>query len=129
MSRARSTSSTSDGRPPLRPRPRRHPTRWSKRIRPGGDLLIHDSFSSIGVTLALVVTLFFGSEFRYLGRSQSMTHYRREPLAPGERLRNGGRQLAQLPWFVRNVIIKALILAHLGSVTRLFGHDPAMWPH
>ena len=103
--------------------------RWSKRIRPGGDLLIHDSFSSIGVTLALVVTLFFGGEFRYLGRSQSMTHYRREPLALGDRVRNGGRQLAQLPWFVRNVIIKALILAHLGPVTRLFGHDPAMWPH
>ncbi|MCU1452358.1 MAG: hypothetical protein JWN46_504 [Acidimicrobiales bacterium] len=103
--------------------------RWSRRLRPGGDLLIHDSFSSIGVTAALIVELFFGSGFRYLGRSQSMTHYRREHLTPGERVRNAGRQLAQLPWFVRNVIIKALIMVRLGKVTRAFGHDPSMWPH
>ncbi|MBX3286979.1 MAG: class I SAM-dependent methyltransferase [Acidimicrobiales bacterium] len=103
--------------------------RWSAKVRPGGDLLIHDSFSSIGVTAALVVSLFFGAEWRYLGRSESMTHYRREPLTAPERVRNGLRQVAQLPWFVRNVVIKALILAKLGPLTRAFGHDPATWPH
>ncbi len=103
--------------------------RWSAKIKPGGDLLIHDSFSSIGVTGALAVSLFFGPEFRYLGRSESMTHYRREPLGPKQRLANGAKQLANLPWFVRNVIIKALILAKLGKVTKVFGHDPATWPH
>ena len=103
--------------------------RWSRRVRPGGDLLIHDSFSSIGVTAALVVSLFFGAQWRYLGRSESMTHYRREPLTTGERVRNAARQAAQLPWFVRNVVIKALILAKLGPLTRAFGHDPATWPH
>lgn len=103
--------------------------RWSAKVRPGGDLLIHDSFSSIGVTAALVVSLFFGAQWRYLGRSESMTHYRREPLTTGERVRNAARQAAQLPWFVRNVVIKALILAKLGPLTRAFGHDPATWPH
>lgn len=104
--------------------------RWSARVRPGGDLLIHDSFSSLGVTLALVTTLFFSSGWRYLGRSESMTHYRREPVRGGERARNALRQAAQLPWFVRNLIIKALILAKLGRLTQpLFGHDPATWPH
>ncbi len=102
---------------------------WSAKIKPGGDLLIHDCFSSIGVTGALVVSLFFGGEFRYLGRSESMTHYRREPLRPAERLRNGLRQAAQLPWFARNVVVKALIVAKLGRVTRLVGHDPATWPY
>jgi len=103
--------------------------RWSAKIGPGGDLLIHDCFSSIGVTGALAMSLFFGSEFRYLGRSESMTHYRREPLGPGQRVRNAARQAAQLPWFARNVVIKALILAKLGRLTRAFGHDPATWPH
>ncbi len=102
---------------------------WSAKIRPGGDLLIHDCFSSVGVTGALVATLFFSSEFRYLGRSQSMTHYRHEPLTTRDRVGNAARQVAQLPWFVRNVIIKALILAKLGPVTRLMGHDPDTWPH
>lgn len=103
--------------------------RWSAKITPGGDLLIHDCFSSVGVTGALVATLFFSPQFRYLGRSQSMTHYRREPVQGAERWTNAGRQVAQLPWFVRNVVIKVLILAHLGSLTRLVGHDPETWPH
>jgi len=104
--------------------------RWSAKVRSGGDLLIHDSFSSVGVTGAITVSLLFSDEWRYLGRSESMTHYRRERLARGERWRNAGRQLASLPWFIRNLIIKALILAKLGRLTQpLFGHDPATWPH
>lgn len=103
--------------------------RWGAKVPDGGELLIHDSFSSIGVTLALLVTLFFGSEFRYLGRSGSMTHYRREPVRGTARVRNAMRQSASFPWFVRNVVIKALILVRLGRLTRVFGHDPDMWPH
>ncbi|MCU1497158.1 MAG: hypothetical protein JWM47_1111 [Acidimicrobiales bacterium] len=103
--------------------------RWSNKVKPGGDLLIHDCFSSIGVTGALVACLFFGSELRYLGRSESMTHYRREHLDTRERVRNAARQAANLPWFFRNVLIKTLILVKLGRVTRLLGHDPATWPH
>ena len=34
--------------------------RWGERVREGGTLLIHDSFSSIGVTLALLTALFTG---------------------------------------------------------------------
>ena len=103
--------------------------RWGAKVKPGGQLLIHDSFSSIGVTAALLVTLFFGPSFRYVGRSESMTHYRREPLGPVARLANGLRQAASLPWFLRNVVIKALIVAKLGRVTKVFGHDPETWPH
>lgn len=103
--------------------------RWGARVGAGRDLLIHDSFSSIGVTLALMVTLFFSSEFRYLGRAQSMTHYRREPVVGAARIANAARQAANFPWFIRNVVIKALILAKLGRLTRIFGHDPDMWPH
>ncbi|WP_426573007.1 class I SAM-dependent methyltransferase [Aquihabitans sp. McL0605] len=104
--------------------------RWSAKVRPGGDLLIHDSFSSVGVTGAIAVSLLASSDWRYLGRSESMTHYRKESLTSRERVRNIGRQLASLPYFVRNLLIKALILAKLGSLTQpLFGHDPATWPH
>jgi predicted O-methyltransferase YrrM len=103
--------------------------RWSAKVRPDGDLLIHDSFSSVGVTAALAVSLFFGASFRYLGRSESMTHYRRERLGTGDRAANAARQLAQLPWFGRNLVIKALIVARLGRLTRAFGHDPSTWPY
>ncbi len=51
--RARSTCSTSTARTAT---PRRSPTSrdWGARVVPGGRMLVHDSFSSIGVTLAIL---------------------------------------------------------------------------
>lgn len=103
--------------------------RWGAKVKPGGDLLIHDSFSSVGVTGALAASLFTGSDFRYLGRSESMTHYRREDLSPRDRVSNALKQAAQLPWFARNVVIKVMIVAKLGRFTRHLGHDPETWPY
>ncbi|HEX2850831.1 MAG TPA: class I SAM-dependent methyltransferase [Acidimicrobiales bacterium] len=103
---------------------------WGARVRPGGTMLIHDSFSSVGVTLAIVRELFFSRRFRYVGRAQSMTEYRAEPVAgAGHRVRNALHQIAQLGWFARNVVIKALIVAHLGRFTRYLGHPSADWPY
>ncbi len=53
---------------------------WGAKVAPGGTLLIHDSFSSVGVTLALLTTLVPGGRFRYLGRDGSLARYRREDL-------------------------------------------------
>ena len=84
---------------------------WGARVRPGGTLLVHDSFSSVGVTLAIARLFLAGGEFRYVGRSGSLAEYRRTP-APSL-AGNAGRQLAQLPWFARNLVLKALIVAKL----------------
>lgn len=84
---------------------------WGALVRPGGRMLVHDSFSSIGVTLALLATVAFGAQWSYAGRDGSLAEYVRA--APASRAANVGRQLAQLPWFARNVVIKALILARL----------------
>ena len=85
--------------------------RWGERVRDGGTLLIHDSFSSIGVTFAILSSLLLDGRFTYVGRSGSMAEYRREP--PPARATNAARQLAQLPWFARNVVLKALIVTKL----------------
>lgn len=83
---------------------------WGDRVNDGGTMLIHDSFSSIGVTLAILRHLVFGSRFRYVGRSRSMTIYRADlDASPVTRAKNVGRQLAQLPWFIKNVGLKVLI--------------------
>lgn len=102
---------------------------WGKRVRPGGRMLIHDSFSSIGVTAAIAAELMASGEWRYLGRSESLADYERVPLHASARLANAGRQVAQLPWFVRNVAIKVLITAKLGRFARLLGHQQATWPY
>ena len=102
--------------------------RWGEKVAPGGTLLIHDSFSSIGVTLALLVTLIFGGQFRYVGRSGSMVEYRREPVTGVARAVSTARQLAQLPYFARNVLFKVLIVLRLGRVTRWLGGN-GEWPY
>lgn len=102
---------------------------WGNRVTGGGTMLIHDSFSSIGVTLALLTTTFVSGEWRYVGRSQSMAEYRRERLEAGERVRNAARQLLQLPWFARNVAIKVLLTAKLYPLTRILGHHSRDWPY
>jgi Methyltransferase domain len=105
--------------------------RWGARVRPGGTMLVHDSFSSIGVTLALLRLLGLGGDFVYVGRERSLAEYRRvgTPLSPAERVRNAARQLAQLPWFARNVLIKVAIVLRARPVLRLLGHDSLDWPY
>jgi predicted O-methyltransferase YrrM len=103
--------------------------RWGAMVPTGGTLLIHDSFSSVGVTLALLTTLFAGGRFRYLGRSGSLAEYRREDLGPAARLANALRQCVELPWFLRNVLVKVLLVLRLRPLTRLLGHRTGGWPY
>ena len=102
---------------------------WGARVAPGGSMLVHDSFSSVGVTLALAATVMFSGDWRYAGRSRSLAEYRREPVRGTARVANVGRQLAQLPWFARNVVVKALIVARVPRAARLLGHDGDTWPY
>ena len=89
--------------------------RWGHRVRAGGTMLIHDSFSSVGVTLAILRELALGRRFRYVGRSGSLTEYVREGDGGVDVRRNAARQLAQLPWFAKNVVLKLLIVAKVRS--------------
>src|SRR4029450_13337458 len=82
---------------------------WGARVPPGGCLLVHDAFSSVGVTGAIGAELLLSRQWRYMGRSRSLAEYRRESMTGRARLRNVGRQLAELAWFARNLAIKALL--------------------
>jgi predicted O-methyltransferase YrrM len=98
--------------------------RWGARVAPGGTLLIHDSFSSVGVTLAILRLLAVSGEWRYVGRTGSLAEYRRSHVP---RLRNFARQAGELPWFARNLAIKVLLVARLRPLARLLGSDE--WPY
>jgi predicted O-methyltransferase YrrM len=103
--------------------------RWGERVRAGGTLLIHDAFSSVGVTLASARLLFLSGRFRYAGRSGSLAEYRREPLGFADRAANALRQAAQLPWFARNLVVKLALVAGLRPLARLLGHRSGPWPY
>ncbi|MEZ5217298.1 MAG: class I SAM-dependent methyltransferase [Ilumatobacteraceae bacterium] len=102
---------------------------WGALVEPGGTMLIHDSFSSIGVTLAILRELLVG-EFRYVGRTRSLAEYRRDaPASPAARGANALRQLAQLGWFVRNVALKVALSAGAGRCWRRLGRPEPEWPY
>jgi hypothetical protein len=72
----------------------------------------------------------FGSTFRYVGRSRSMTIYRADLPASGTgRVRNAARQLAQLPWFARNVALKVVLTLGVGKVVGRLGRPVPEWPY
>jgi predicted O-methyltransferase YrrM len=102
---------------------------WGARVRDGGTMLVHDSFSSIGVTLATLASITFGSRWRYVGRTASLAEYRRERLGPAARAGSALAQLAQLPWFARNVVIKVAIVLRLRPLLRLLRHEGETWPY
>jgi hypothetical protein len=103
---------------------------WGARVAPGGTMLIHDGFSSVGVTLATLRLLAFGRRFRYEGRSGSMIEYRRTgELNAADRRRNALRQLSELGWFARNLVVKVAIVTHLTPLARLVGHRSRDWPY
>jgi predicted O-methyltransferase YrrM len=103
---------------------------WGAKVAPGGTLLIHDAFSSIGVTVALLRELFAGRRFRYVARSRSLAHYRAD-LGPGvvARLGNGARQAVQLGWFARNVALKLALTLGAGAILRRVGRAVPEWPY
>ena len=92
---------------------------------PGARTLIHDSFCSVGVTSALLDQVLVRGRLRYLGRETTMAVFDREP-ATGQDRR---RLAAELPWFTRNVTIKAARRVHATPVLRALGHDSPYDPY
>jgi predicted O-methyltransferase YrrM len=82
---------------------------WGDRVVPGGRMLIHDSFSSVGVTLAILRHLAFSRRWRYDGRVGSLAAYTKTDAGRG----STRRQLAELPWFAANVLKKLLTVLRL----------------
>jgi hypothetical protein len=90
--------------------------RWGARVPDGGRMLVHDAFSSVGVTLALLTATAPRRSWRYLGREGSLAEYVR---CLGSGLPHV-REVRELPWFAGNLVRKGLIAAGLRD---------GPWPH
>jgi hypothetical protein len=91
-------------------------------------MLMHDAFNAIGVTLVQLRLLLLSSGWRYEGRERSLARYRRIHLQPRARARNALVQLGGLPYFVRNLAVKVLIVAKLRPLAALLGCRED-WPY
>jgi hypothetical protein len=99
--------------------------RFSAHLPPGGAMVIHDSFSSIGVTLGIIRHLLFSTEIAYERRSDSQALFRKRRPS----LRDRSRIVAEMPWWIRNVFFKVLLRLRLRSVARILGHDSPYDPY
>jgi hypothetical protein len=99
--------------------------RWRAYLPPGGPVLVHDSFSSIGVTLGILLRVLPASDLAYEKRVGSMALFERRQPSSADRL----RILAEMPWWLRNVGLKVLLRLRLRRLARLLGHDSPYDPY
>jgi hypothetical protein len=99
--------------------------RWAAHLPSGGHLLVHDAFSSIGVTLALLRWVLPARSLRYLGRTGSLARFEVARPEAADRL----RVVAELPWWTRNVVVKVLLRLRLVRVAGALGHHDTADPY
>ena len=99
--------------------------RWAVHLPPGGRVLVHDSFASIGVTLALLRHVLPSHTLRYVDRTGSLARFEVAPPSRADRV----RILRELPWWFRNVGLKVLLRLRLRPVARMLGHHDSADPY
>ena len=95
-------------------------------------MLVHDAFSSVGVTRRAAGRVRRARRLALRGPHGLAGRVRaaRRSLRGRARARDAARQLAQLPWFARNVLFKVLVLAGLRPVAHRLGLPAGMhWPY
>jgi predicted O-methyltransferase YrrM len=103
---------------------------WERHIRPGGVVAIHDSFSSVGVTKALLARHLLNRRFRFVGNRRTLALYRREDLSPAGLVSSTLFQLTRLLYFGRNLLVKLAITRGWARVVRVLRHgDGRVFPY
>lgn len=100
--------------------------KWSEHLPTGAPVLIHDCYSSIGVTLGILAHVLPSRRLVYERRAGSLALFR----VGRPTLRDRLRILSEMPWWLRNVAVKVLLRLRLRwAAARLFGHDSPYDPY
>jgi predicted O-methyltransferase YrrM len=79
---------------------------WGARLADGGALVLHDAFSAIGTTEAVLRRLWWTRRYRYVGSVRTLVEFRKEPRTWWQAAGDAARLGSKLPFFVRMVSIK-----------------------
>jgi predicted O-methyltransferase YrrM len=99
--------------------------RWAEHCRPGSVVLVHDCFSSVGVTLGVLARVVPAGHLVYVDRVGSLARFRVAVPTAADRL----RIVRELPWWVRNVAVKVALRLRLTAVSRALGHEGSADPY
>jgi predicted O-methyltransferase YrrM len=97
---------------------------WCPRMAIGGRLLVHDAFSAIGTTRAVLRRLWWNRSFRYVGCERTLLVFAREDRSPLGAARDAAMLSRRLCFFVRVVAIKLARRRNLPRIERLLMRVP-----
>jgi len=93
---------------------------WDPHLAGGALLYLHDAFSALGTTEAVLRRLWFSDRYRYLGCERTLVKFRKERLGRAETLRDAVRMSSRLGFFARMVAIKLARRRGHHGLERLF---------
>jgi hypothetical protein len=100
--------------------------KWARHLPEGAPILVHDCYSSIGVTLGVLAHVLPSRTIRYERRAGSMALFRVGRPSWEDR----ARILREVPWWLRNVVVKVLLRLRLrGVAALLFRHEGPYDPY
>ena len=100
--------------------------KWARHLPAGAPVLVHDCYSSIGVTLGVLAKVLPSRTLRYERRAGSLALFRVGTPSVADRV----RIVREVPWWLRNVAVKVLLRLRLrGLASRLFGHESPYDPY
>lgn len=102
---------------------------WEPYTVEGATVAIHDAFSSIGVTRAILKRHLFNRSFKYVGSVQSLVLFRRQNVSTLGTILSGLRTLSRLTYFFRNVLVKLARRHNWKWAQHALGHYDASDPY
>jgi predicted O-methyltransferase YrrM len=79
---------------------------WDPHLADGGALVLHDAFSAIGTTRAVLRRLWWTRRYRYVGSVRTLVTFEKVPRSSLEALGDAARLSTRLGFFARMVAIK-----------------------
>jgi predicted O-methyltransferase YrrM len=93
---------------------------WDRHVADGGTLMVHDAFSAIGTTEAVMRRLWWSRRYRYVGCERTLVAFRKERRTTREAVVDAARLGRRLGFFARMVAIKIARRKGQPGIERLF---------
>lgn len=97
---------------------------WDRHLADGGAMLLHDAFSAIGTTEAVLLRLWWTRRYAYEGCVRTLVRFRKQPRSSAQALGDAVRLAGRLGFFSRMVAIKLARRRGLGALERLLMRGP-----
>ncbi len=93
---------------------------WDRHLVGGGTMLLHDAFSAIGTTRAVLRRLWWTRRYRYVGCERTLVVFQKEERSMTGAVLDAVRLSPRLAFFARMVAIKLARRRGLSALERLF---------